>query len=123
MQWACKPRLWRRGLQRCSWRAAVGRRVAAHDAIASEPTLWLIKIVREVVGKLFQRHRGQIQESWGSMLDKEEAVSHLVCDCLRKEIIASEARDIGKIAVLAITRARTGAKVRWKRMATIAQSV
>ena len=87
------------------------RRSGEHK-IAKKPTLWLVKLAREVVAELFAHHRERVQESWGTMLDQEEALGFLICDALGCELLAEEARTIGKQAAAAINDKRSGAKVK-----------
>ena len=56
-------------------------RMSGDDAILKTPTKWLCKVAKEVVYELFQHHYDLVQRSWGSMLDKEEAVAYLICNC------------------------------------------
>ena len=69
-------------------------RRSGEGAVATAPTLWLIKLAKEAVFELFLHHRDEVQRSWGTMLDQEEAVGHLVCDALGLEILPEEARTI-----------------------------
>ena len=78
--------------------------------IATDPTLWLIKLAKEAVSELFAHHRNEVQRSWGSMLDQEEAVGYLVCDAVGMDILPEEARTIGKAAVKAVFEPKRGAK-------------
>ena len=74
-------------------------RMSGDDAIVKKPTKYLCKVAKEVVYELFQHHYDLVQRSWGSMLDKEEAVAYLICDCLGLELLQPEARPIGHAAV------------------------
>ena len=72
---------------------------ASPDPLVAAVTLMLLKLVKEAIHDLFQQHHGEVQRSWGSMLDQEEAVGYLVCDALALDILPGEARTIGKKAV------------------------
>ena len=85
-------------------------RGSEEPAIATKPTLWLVKLAKEAVSELFVHHRDEVQQSWGEPLDQEEALGYLVCDALGCELVPDEARSIGKKATLAITCPRKGAK-------------
>ena len=85
-------------------------RQSHEPALATTPTLWLVKLARQAVSDLFGQHRAEVQESWGSALDQEEAVGYLIADALGGELVPAEARALGKKALLAITCPRTGAK-------------
>ena len=74
------------------------------------PTLWVIKLAKEAVYELFLHHRDELQRSWGTNLDQEEAVAYLVCDLVGLEILPREARTIGKATVKAVYEPKRGAK-------------
>jgi hypothetical protein len=46
------------------------------DPLVHHATLLLIKYSKEAVHDLFQQHRDEVQQSWGTMLDQEEAVGY-----------------------------------------------
>ena len=87
-------------------------RRSEEPAIATKPTLWLVKLAKEAVSELFVHHRDEVQQSWGEPLDQEEALGYLVCDALGCELVPDEARSIGKKATLAITCPSKGAKLK-----------
>ena len=62
-------------------------------------TLKLIKLSKEAVHSLFEIHRDEVQRSWGSMLDQEEALGYLIADALSLDLLPEEARKVGKKAV------------------------
>ena len=67
-------------------------RGSEEPAIATKPTLWLVKLAKEAVSELFVHHRDEVQQSWGEPLDQEEALGYLVCDALGCELVPDEAR-------------------------------
>ena len=45
-------------------------RRSREPALATTPTLWLVKLAKEAVSELFQHHRDAVRESWGEPLDQ-----------------------------------------------------
>jgi hypothetical protein len=76
------------------------------EPLVQQATLKLIKLAKEAVHDLFQLQRAEVQRSWGSMLDQEEALGFLLCDALGCELLQSEARSIGKKAVVLQKKAK-----------------
>tara|TARA_B100000795_G_scaffold140593_1_gene105242 strand:+ start:1048 stop:1641 length:594 start_codon:yes stop_codon:yes gene_type:complete len=87
-------------------------RRSGEGAVATAPTFWVIKLAKEAVFELFLHHRDEVQRSWGTMLDQEEAVAYLVCDVVGLEILPEEARPVGKAAVKAVYEPKRGAKAK-----------
>ena len=91
-------------------------RMTGEPRLATYATLWLVKLAREVVFELFdnKKNRVTIEESWGEMIDKEEAVAFLVADAVGVELLPTEARNIGVDMRTAITSKERppGAKVK-----------
>ena len=63
--------------------------------LATKATLWLVKLAKEVVLKLFEKQRAEVQKSWDTLLDKEEALAYLVAYALGCELLPEEARRRG----------------------------
>ena len=61
------------------------------ERLVQEPTLRLVKLAKEAVHDLFQMHRDEVQVSWGTLLDQEEAIGYLISDVLALEIMPEEA--------------------------------
>ena len=67
-------------------------------ALATVPTRWLLKLAKEAVSELFVLQRDEVQRSWGTLLDQEEALGYLVGDSLGTELLPEEARKVGAMA-------------------------
>jgi hypothetical protein len=79
---------------------------SAMQKIAAEPTLQLIKLAKQATSDLFQSQRDEVQRSWGTALDQEEALAYLLADALDRELLPDEARKVGNKAVLLLKSAK-----------------
>ena len=84
--------------------------MSKEPCLASDPTLWLIKLAKEAVSELFAHRYEEVQSSWGAMIDQEEAVGYLVCDALGVELLPGEARAVGKKATEKLKPAKAADK-------------
>ena len=82
-------------------------RASGKDPLVKDITLKLLKLARQAVLELFERHCQAVQANWGTAIDMEEALGYLICDTLRVEVLAAEARAIGKRANHHLKSAKT----------------
>ena len=74
--------------------------------LAVAPTLLLVKLVKQATDDLLDRHRAAVHESCGLLIDKQLALGFAIGDALGRELLASEARDVGKTAAGLLTAAK-----------------
>ena len=60
---------------------------ASKERLAQLVTLLLLKFAKEAAHDLFIHHYEEVQRSWGSPIDEEEAVGYLVADALALELV------------------------------------
>ena len=75
-------------------------------ALAAVATRWLLKLAKDAVSELFELQREEVQRSWGTLLDQEEALGYLVADSLGAELLPDEARAVGVKARKRLTAAK-----------------
>ena len=75
-------------------------------ALAAVATRWLLKLAKDAVSELFELQREEVQRSWGTLLDQEEALGYLVADSLGAELLPEEARAVGVKARKRLTAAK-----------------
>ena len=81
---------------------------SSEPPLAAAPTLQLVKLAKEATDELLDRHRADVCASCGAPIDKlkQLALGYLIGDALGCELLASEARDVGKTAAGLLTAAK-----------------
>ena len=76
---------------------------SSEPPLAAIPTLYLVKLVKEATDELLDRHRIDVHESCGAQIDKQQALGFALGDALGRELLAGEARSVGKTAAGLLT--------------------
>ena len=71
---------------------------SSESPLLAAPTLHLVKLVKESTDELLDRRREEVHTSCGVPIDKQLALGLAICDALGREVLACEARNIGKAA-------------------------
>ena len=79
---------------------------SSEQPLAAEPTLRLVKSVKEATDELLDRHRSDVHTSCGASIDKQCALGLAIGDALGRELLISEARDVGKAAASLLMAAK-----------------
>ena len=90
LQWARATALLTNGAGALQW--------SSESPLLAAPTLHLVKLVKESTDELLDRRREEVHTSCGVPIDKQLALGLAICDALGREVLACEARNIGKAA-------------------------